>query len=206
MTRRTAPLAAAFALIASPLFAQAPAAAWQIDSAHSAAQFAVRHMMVSTVRGQFNKLSGVVNWDGKTFATASVEIAIEAASIDTRESKRDDHLRSADFFDVEKFPTITFKSTRIEQAGEGRLRMTGDLTLRGVTRPVVFDVAGPTPAIKDTGGNSRVGATATATINRKEFGLVWNRALDSGGVVVGDEVSLTVDVELRSRVAPQAAR
>jgi len=206
MTRRIAPLAAAFALLAGPVFPQAPAPAWQIDSAHSAAQFAVRHMMVSTVRGQFNKLSGVVNWDGKTFATASVEIAIEAASIDTRESKRDDHLRSADFFDVEKFPTITFKSTRIEPAGEGRLRMTGDLTLRGVTRPVVFDVAGPTPAIKDTGGNSRVGATATATINRKEFGLVWNRALDSGGVVVGDEVALTVDVELRSRVAPPAAR
>jgi polyisoprenoid-binding protein YceI len=208
MIRRTALLVAAFASCAGLLFAQ-PAAqspTWQIDSAHSAAQFAVKHMMVSTVRGQFNKLSGTVNWDGKTFGGASVEIVIDAASIDTREPKRDDHLRSADFFDVAKFPTITFKSTRIEAAGEGRLRMTGDMTIRGITRPVVFDVAGPTTPIKDTGGNSRVGATATTTINRKDFGVVWNRALDNGGVVVADEVAVTVDVELLSRPAAAAAK
>jgi polyisoprenoid-binding protein YceI len=204
MIRKVLPLAAAFALFAAPLFAQAPA--WQIDTAHSAAQFAVKHMMVSTVRGQFNKMSGTVAWDGKSLAGASVEIAIDAASIDTRETKRDDHLRSADFFDVASFPTVTFKSTRLEQAAGGRLRMAGDLTLRGVTRPVVFEVTGPTPAIKDAGGNLRAGATATTTINRKDFGLVWNRALDSGGVVVGDEVSVTVDVELVSRAAASQGR
>lgn len=197
-------LAAAFALFTTPLFAQVPA--WQIDSAHSAAQFAVRHMMVSTVRGQFNKLSGSVNWDGKTFGAASVEIVIDAASIDTREPKRDDHLRSADFFDVSKFPTITFKSSRIEPAGEGRLKMSGDMTIRGVTRPVVFEVSGPTAAIKDMSGASRVGASATTTISRKDFGLLWNRTLDAGGVVVGDEVAVTVDIEMVSRPAPTAGK
>jgi polyisoprenoid-binding protein YceI len=192
-------VALAAGLVTTSATAQTPA--WQIDSAHSAAQFSVKHMMVSTVRGQFSKLSGTIAWDGKTFTTASVDIAIEAASIDTREAKRDEHLRSADFFDVAKFPTVTFKSTRIEPAGDGKLKMAGDLTLRGVTRPVVFEVSGPTPAIKDTGGNQRAGATATTTINRKDFGLVWNRALDSGGVVVGEEVTITVDVELVSRAA-----
>jgi polyisoprenoid-binding protein YceI len=198
---RTTSFAAAFAavLLATSALAQTPA--WQIDASHSAAQFSVKHMMVSTVRGQFNKLSGTINWDGKSFTTASVDIAIEAASIDTREPKRDDHLRSADFFDVATFPTVTFKSTRIEPAGDGKLKMAGDLTLRGVTKPVVFDVSGPTPAIKDPSGNQRAGATATTTINRKDFGLVWNRALDSGGVVVGEEVTITVDVELISRTA-----
>jgi len=204
MIHRTALLVAAFALLASTLFAQAPA--WQIDSAHSAAQFAVTHMMVSTVRGQFNKLTGTVNWDGKSFSSASVEVVIDTASVDTREAKRDDHLRSADFFDVAKFPTMTFKSTRIEPAGQGRLRMTGDMTMRGVTRPVVFEVSGPTPAIKDMGGNLRAGASATTTINRKEFGLLWNRTLDAGGVVVGDEVTVTVDIELVSRPAAPATK
>jgi polyisoprenoid-binding protein YceI len=204
MIRRTAQFAAAFALLASPLFAQA--SAWQIDSAHSAAQFAVKHMMVSTVRSQFNKLSGTVEWDGKSLGAASVDIVIDAASVDTREPKRDDHLRSADFFDVTKFPTLTFKSSRIEQAGEGKLRMTGDLTMRGVTRSVTFEVTGPTPAIKDMSGNSRVGATATTTINRKDFGVVWNRALDSGGVVVSDEVAITVDIEMLSRPGAPATR
>jgi polyisoprenoid-binding protein YceI len=204
MIHRTALLVAAFALLASTLFAQAPV--WQIDSAHSAAQFAVTHMMVSTVRGQFNKLTGTVDWDGKSFSSASVEVVIDTASVDTREAKRDDHLRSADFFDVAKFPTMTFKSTRIEPAGQGRLRMTGDMTMRGVTRPVVFEVSGPTPAIKDMGGNLRAGASATTTINRKEFGLLWNRTLDAGGVVVGDEVTVTVDIELVSRPAAPATK
>jgi polyisoprenoid-binding protein YceI len=199
MIRRRALLAAAFALFAPSVFAQAPA--WQIDSAHSAAQFAVTHMMVSKVRGQFNKLSGTVNWDGKTFGSASVDIVIDAASIDTREPKRDDHLRSGDFFDAAKFPTITFKSSRIEPAGDGKLKMAGDMTIRGVTRPVVFEVSGPTAAIKDTSGAARVGASATTTINRKDFGLSWNRALDAGGVVVGDDVAVTVDIELVSRPA-----
>jgi polyisoprenoid-binding protein YceI len=193
----------ALVLAAAPLHAQP--ATWQIDPAHTAAQFAVRHMMVSTVRGQFDKLSGTVTWDGKEFAGASVDVTIDANSINTREPKRDDHLRSADFFDVAKYPTLTFKSTKIEPAGNGKLRMLGDLTIHGVTKPVVFDVDGPTPAIKDTGGGLRVGASATTTISRKDFGLLWNRALEAGGMVVSDEVAITIDLEMRGKAAAPAS-
>ena len=197
MFRRAPVLAAALGLCAASASAQP--VSWQIDASHSSAQFAVRHMMVTNVRGEFGKMNGSVLWDGKTFAAAQVEVVIDAASINTREPKRDDHLRSADFFDVAKFPTLTFKSTKIEQAGAGKLRMTGDLTMRGVTKPVVFEVTGPTDVIKDARGTSRVGASASATISRKEFGLTWNRAIETGGVVVGDEVTLTIDVALVSR-------
>jgi polyisoprenoid-binding protein YceI len=176
--------------------ALAQPATWTIDSAHSSAQFSVRHMMVSNVRGEFTSTKGTVRWDGRDLSTAVVEATIDAASIDTREPKRDAHLRSADFFDVEKFPTLTFKSTKVEPAGAGKLRMAGSLTMHGVTRQVVFDLDGPTPAIKDNRGNQRAGASATATISRKDFGLVWNSTLETGGVVVGDEVKITLDVEL----------
>jgi len=169
---------------------------WEIDPAHSAAQFSVRHMMVSTVRGTFEKMSGSVLWDGNDFTTASVEVAIETASITTREPKRDAHLKSADFFDAEKYPTLTFMSTAIEAAGPGKAKMTGDLTLRGATRRVMFDVEGPTPAIKDPYGYIRVGATATTRINRQDFGVSWNALLDAGGVVVGDDVTITIDIEI----------
>jgi polyisoprenoid-binding protein YceI len=164
-------------------------------------------MMVSTVRGQFQKMSGTVQWDGKDFATAAVDVVVDAASVNTGEPRRDDHLRSADFFDVAKFPTLTFKSTKIEPAGAGRLRMAGDLTIHGVTRPVTFDVTGLTAAIKDQSGSQRAGASATTTISRKDFGLTWNRMIESGGVVVSDEVQLTIDVELINKPpAPAAAR
>lgn len=199
MIRRSLPAAAVLTLLSVPLFAQG--AAWQIDGAHSNVQFAVKHMMVSTVRGQFDKVSGTVAWDGRDAAGAAVDVLVDAASVNTREAKRDAHLRSADFFDVEKFPTLVFKSTKIEPAGQGRFRMAGNLTLRGVTRPVVFDVTGPTPAIKDPGGNLRAGASATTVINRKDFGVVWNRALDGGGLVVSDDVQITIDLELISRKA-----
>jgi polyisoprenoid-binding protein YceI len=169
---------------------------WQIDPAHSAAQFSVRHMMVSTIRGTFEKMSGTVLWDGKDFTTASVEVAIETASITTREPKRDAHLKSADFFDAEKFPMLSFKSAKIEPAGPGKAKMTGDLTIRGVARPVVFEVEGPTPQIKDPYGFVRAGATATTRINRQDFGVSWNALLDAGGVVVGDEVTITIDIEI----------
>jgi len=169
---------------------------WQIDPAHSAAQFSVRHMMVSTVRGTFEKTSGAALWDGKDITTASIEATIETASVTTREPKRDAHLKSADFFDAERFPTLTFKSTRIEPAGPGKAKMIGDLTIRGVTRRVVFDVEGPTPAIKDPYGNLRAGATATTKISRQDFGVSWNSVLDAGGVVVGDEVTITIDMEI----------
>jgi polyisoprenoid-binding protein YceI len=179
---------------AAPSAAQAQT--WTIDSAHSAAQFGVRHMMVSTVRGHFNKMTGTVQWDGQSLAGAEVDITIDAASIDTREARRDDHLRSADFFDVATYPTITFKSSKIEPAGAGKLKMTGTLTMRGVSKPVVFDIEGPTPVIKAQNGMLRAGATASTTVNRKDFGLTWSRMMDGGGVVVGDEVSITVDVEI----------
>jgi polyisoprenoid-binding protein YceI len=185
---------AALTLCAAPAAAQSTT--WTIDSAHSLAEFTVRHMMVSNVKGAFAKMTGTANWDGRNLGTASVNVVIDAASVDTREPKRDAHLRSADFFDVEKFPTLTFKSAAIEAAGPGKARMTGDLTIRGVTKTVTFDVTGPTPEIKDQGGNSRIGASATTIINRKDFGLVWNRALDAGGVVVGDEVRISIEVEL----------
>ena len=181
-------------------FATEPAAArpttWTVDSVHSLAEFSVRHMMVSNVKGAFSKITGTASWDGKNIETASVEVVIDAASIDTREPQRNAHLRSADFFDVEKFPTLAFKSTRVIAAGPGRAKMTGDLTIHGVTRPVTLDVTGPTPVIIDPYGNVRVGASATATVNRKDFGLVWNQTLDAGGVVVGDEVRISLEVEL----------
>ena len=176
--------------------ASAQSATWTIDSSHSIAEFTVRHMMVSNVRGAFGKVTGTANWDGKNLATASVDVVIDAASIDTREPKRDAHLKSADFFDVEKFPTLTFKSTKVEATGAGRAKMTGELTIRGVTKIVVLAVTGPTPEVKDPGGSLRMGASATTAINRKDFGVLWNSSLDAGGVVVGDEVKITIEVEL----------
>jgi polyisoprenoid-binding protein YceI len=188
------------AAVAAAVLASAPAAAqqatWTIDSAHTAAQFSVRHMMVSNVRGEFTKTTGTVKWDGRDFSTAVVEATIDAASINTREPQRDTHLKSPDFFDVAKFPTLTFQSTKVTPAGPGKMLMAGNLTMHGVTRPVVFAVEGPTPAITDPYGNRRVGASATATISRKDFGLLWNAALEAGGVVVGDEVTITLDAEL----------
>jgi polyisoprenoid-binding protein YceI len=201
MTRRVfqAAAVAAAVLVAGPGFAQQ--ATWTIDTAHSAAQFSVRHMMISNVKGEFTNTSGTVQWDGKDLSTAVVEATIDAASINTREPKRDAHLKSPDFFDVAKFPTLTFKSTKVEPAGQGKLRMAGDLTIHGVTKPVVFDVIGPTPVVKDPYGNQRVGASATTTINRKDFGLKWNAALETGGVVVGEQVTITLDVELVLKAA-----
>ena len=196
MTQRIIQAAVVAATVLQAGQAVAQQATWNIDTAHSSAQFSVRHMMVATVRGEFTSTKGTVRWDGKNLATAVVEATIDAATIGTREPKRDAHLRSADFFDVERYPTLTFKSAKVEPIGPGKLRMTGDLTIRGVTRSVVFDVEGPTEAIKDNRGNQRVGASATATINRKDFGLTWNAALETGGVVVSDEVKIILDVAL----------
>jgi polyisoprenoid-binding protein YceI len=173
---------------------------WQIDKAHSAAQFSVRHMMVTTVRGQFGSLTGMVRYDPANPTAASVEAEVDVATIDTREPKRDKHLKSADFFDVEKFPKMTFRSTKVETAGVGKLKVTGDLTLHGVTKPVVFQVDGLGKLLKDNLGQ-RMGATATAQISRKEFGMMWNRAVEAGGVAVSDEVNLTIDVQLVQRAA-----
>ena len=169
---------------------------WEIDPAHSVAAFSVRHMMVSNVRGEFAKLSGSVEGQASDVTTARISVTIDAASINTREPKRDADLRSPNFFDVAKYPTLTFVSKKVEKTGPGKLKVTGDLTIHGVTREVVLDVDGPTPEMKDPWGGIRVGAHATATIDRKDFGLLWNKTLDGGGVLVGDEVAISIDVEL----------
>src|SRR5256885_2570690 len=187
------------ALLAVPL--TAPAAMWDLDPAHTSVQFSVRHLMVSNVRGEFAKVTGSVEVDEKDLAHSKIQAAIDAASIDTRVEKRDTHLKSPDFLDVARYPTISFVSKKIEQAGAGHFKVTGDLTLHGVTREVSLDVQGPTREIKDPWGNTRAGAQATTTINRKDFGLIWNQSLDAGGVAVGDEVAITIDVEATKRVA-----
>jgi polyisoprenoid-binding protein YceI len=195
MSRRTvASTLFGLALVAGA--AEAQPASWTIDAAHSSATFGIRHMMVATVRGQFNAMSGAVEVVGNDPTTAKVNVTIDAASIDTRDAKRDEHLKSADFFDIAKFPTLTFVSKKVERAAEGKLRMVGDLTIHGVTREVAFDVQGPSPEVKDPWGNTRVGLVATTSINRKEFGLTWNKALEAGGVLVGEDVAITIDVAL----------
>jgi polyisoprenoid-binding protein YceI len=163
---------------------------WKIDPAHSAAQFSVRHLGISTVRGEFKKVSGSANYDPGDPAKTSIEATIDATTIDTRVDKRDNDLRGPEFFDVQKYPTITFKSKRTEAGGTGKLKITGDLTIHGVTKEVVLDVDGPTPQIKDPKGNSHMGASATTKINRKDFGV------SGAPTVAGDEVSITIDVEL----------
>lgn len=177
-----------------------PAAAanstWQIDPAHSAAQFSVRHMAISTVRGGFTKVSGTLQLDESDITKSSVNVTIDAASVDTRVPDRDNNLRSANFFNVEKYPTITFKSKQVEQLVPGKLKVTGDLTIRGVTKEVVLDIEGPTAPVMDPWGNQRSAVSATTKINRQDFGVKWNVVMDNGGVVVGDEVSITFDVEL----------
>lgn len=168
---------------------------YQIDSAHSSAQFSVRHMMISNVKGEFTKITGTVTLDPENLAGSSLDISIDATSINTREPQRDAHLKSADFLDVEKFPIITFKSTKVESDEPGEAKVTGDLTIHGVTKPVVLAVEGPTPEIKDPWGLQRRGATGTTKINRKDFGLTWNAALETGGVLVGEDIKITLDVE-----------
>jgi polyisoprenoid-binding protein YceI len=152
--------------------------------------------MISNVRGEFGKVSGNVVLDPSDLTKSTVEVSVDATTINTREPQRDEHLRSADFFDVANHPAITFRSKQITAAGAGRFKVTGDLTIRGVTRTVTFDVDGPTPPVKDPWGNVRAGVSATAKINRKDFGLVWNALTEAGGVVVGDEVSITFEAEL----------
>ncbi len=185
---------AASLTLAGAAFAQT--SKWEIDPTHSVVAFSVKHMMVSNVRGEFTKYAGTLEGTGNDVTTARINVTIDAASVNTREPKRDEHLKSPDFFDVAKFPTLTFVSRKVERAGEGKLRVTGDLTIRGVTKQVVLDVEGPTPEVKDPWGGVRVGAHATTTINRKDFGLLWNKALEAGGVLVGDDVTVTLDVEL----------
>jgi polyisoprenoid-binding protein YceI len=178
--------------------AMAQTETWYLDPPHSSAQFAVRHLGISTVRGAFTKIGGVVV-DSPDLSKASVNVTIDASSIDTRVQRRDDDLRSDHFFDVAKFPTITFQSKRVESAGTGKLKVTGDLTMHGVTKEVVLDVDGPTPPMKDPRGTSHRGLSATTTLSRADFGINF----DAG--MVGDQVAIQLDVELVDK-APGAPR
>jgi polyisoprenoid-binding protein YceI len=168
---------------------------WNIDPAHSAAEFKVKHMMISNVKGQFAKVTGTLTLDESDLSRSRVEALIEAASLETRDAQRDAHLKSADFLDVEKFPSLSFQSTGISQVKDGELAIEGDLTIRGVTRKAVFYAEGPTLPAKDPWGNTRVGVSASTRISRKDFGLTWNAALESGGFLVGDDVTITLDVQ-----------
>ena len=198
MRRRMLLAAVALSLAAPGLLHAAP---WEFDPDHTGVHFKVRHLMVSSVRGEFEKVTGKIVYDEADVTKSAADITIDAASVNTRVAKRDADLRSPNFLDVAKYPTIAFKSKRVEKAGNGTLKMTGDLTIHGVTKEVVLTVEGPTPAIKDPWGNTRVGGQATTKINRKDFGLLWNKTLDSGGVAVGDEVEISIDVEIYRKPA-----
>ena len=191
-------------LLVAPLVARAQTPTWEADPAHTHIGFSVRHLMISNVKGDFGKFKVKVDGDPKDPAKAVIDVTIEVASINTGIADRDKHLKSPDFFDVAKLPTITYKSRKIVKAGKNGLKVTGDLTLHGVTREVVLeakDVVGP---VKDPWGNQRLGLTASTKIDRRQFGLTWNKALETGGVVVGTDVTIQLEVELVQKVPPAA--
>ena len=173
-----------------------PPTSWIIDGTHSTVGFVARHMMITNVRGEFKKLDGTVRWDPARPAATQIDVDIEVASIDTRDEKRDAHLRSPDFFDVEKFPTMTFRSRGVGRKRDGRLEIVGDLIIRDVTKVVVLDVEGPTPEHADPWGFLRVGASARTLIKRSDFGMTWNTMLEAGGVLVGDEIKIEIELTL----------
>ena len=177
---------------------------WNIDPSHSAIAFSVRHMVVSKTRGRFTKWSGQLRFDAANPAASSVEVNIDPASLDTADAQRDAHLRSPDFLDIEKYPSASFSSRKVEVVAEDRYRVTGDLTLHGIRKQVVLDVTYE-GAGKDPWGGERAGFVATTAIDRKDFGLVWNKALETGGVLVGDKVELTLEIEAVKQAAAQAA-
>ena len=223
MTFKTLGFATALALASTAAYAQAPAPAppaapamqgpppqpqlgpneWNIDQAHSTAGFTVTHLMVSTVPGSFGKVSGKVTYDGKNVSSIAADVTIDATTITTNNEGRDKDLRSANFFDVEKFPTLTFKSKKVLPGAAGKFKLVGDLTMHGVTKEVTLDVTGPSQAIVAQGA-TRIGASATLTLNRQDYGVKWSRNIDGGGVVVGDDVVVELELELVKR-APQPA-
>ena len=176
--------------------ASAATSTWQIDPQHSEALFSIKHLAISTVRGGFSKIKGTISFDDKDPSKSTVDVSIDVSTVDTREPKRDDDLRSEKFFDVAKYPAMTFKSTKVEQVAAGKLKVTGDLTMHGVTKEVVLDVDGPSAPIKDPWGNQRVAANASTKINRKDFGVSWNKTIDNGGLMLGDDVMINIDVEM----------
>jgi polyisoprenoid-binding protein YceI len=169
---------------------------WNIDPVHSTAQFKVKHMMISNVKGEFTSIQGKLQLNEEDVSESYVEATIDATTINTRDVQRDGHLKSPDFFDVEKFPTLAFKSTRVAKTGVEELSVEGDLTIHGETRTVTFEVEGPSASTKDPWGGIRRGLSATTKINRKDFGLTWNAALETGGILVGEEITITLDIEL----------
>ena len=169
--------------------------AWNIDPVHSNAQFKVKHMMISNVKGEFTPVTGKLELNSADITNSRIEASIDAATINTRDAQRDTHLKSADFFDVEKFPALTFKSTHVSKKGDGELAVEGDLSIHGVTRNVVFEVEGPSTPMKDPWGNTRIGLSATTRINRKDFGLSFSMMLD-GRMVVSEEIQITIEGEL----------
>lgn len=173
---------------------------YQIDPAHSTVSFSIKHMMIAKVHGSFDKFSGTLIYDKANPTQSKVEASIETSSINTREAQRDAHLRSADFFESEKYPQITFKSQKIEVKTAGELKVVGDLTIHGVTQEVSLDVEGPTAEMKDPWGNIKIGLSAATKIKRKDFGLSWNAALEAGGFLVGDDVTISVDVQFVKQV------
>ncbi len=196
---RLAASVALAAVIASP--ASAATTTWQIDPAHTAAGFAVKHLMISTVRGQFKGVNGTVVWDDQDISKSTIDVTIDAKTVDTSEPKRDEDLRSEKFFDTAKYPTITFKSKTIENVSAGKLKVTGDLTIHGVSKEVVLDVEGPSNPVKDPWGNTRVAASATTKVNRQDYGVKWNANIDGGGVVVGDDINIIIDLEMIKKAA-----
>jgi polyisoprenoid-binding protein YceI len=168
---------------------------WQIDPAHSAAQFAVKHLAISTVRGAFTKVQGTVQFDDQDITKSTVDVTVDAGSVDTRQPDRDKDLRSDHFFDVEHYPMITFKSKKVEQVSPGKLKVTGDLTIHGVTKEVALDVDGPSAPIKDPWGNQRMGVSASAKISRHDFGIGANY----GPAMIGDEISIIIDAEMAQK-------
>ena len=179
-------------------------ATYQIDPKHTAAHFNVRHMMISNVKGEFSGITGTIEFDPADLALSHVEATITAETVSTRESDTDKHLKSADFLDVRRYPFMTFSSTKIVLIGDGRYDLTGDLTIREVTREITLQVESLTPEVKDPDGQFRRGASGSTRIERKDFGLTWNKLLETGGAVVGDEITISIDVEATHKNAPMA--
>lgn len=169
---------------------------WRIDPLHSSAQFSVKHMMISTVRGHFGGVKGTVVYDSKNPAASSVEATIDCSTVNTGEPKRDSDLKTAEFFDVKRYPVMKFKSSSVEVAGQDKLKITGDLTINAITHRVILDVDGPTPEVKDTQGRYKVGVAAVTKVSRKEYGILYNPIMETGGVAVSDEVAIELDIEL----------
>ena len=193
---RLSTLTVILAVASLPLPIRGQTASWRIDPLHSSAQFSVRHMMISTVRGHFGGVKGVVLYDPKNLKTSSVEATIDCTTINTGEAKRDSDLKGAEFFDVQHYPVMKFKSSKVEAAGGGKLKVTGDLTINAITHQVVLNVERPTGPVKDTQGREKIGVTGTTKLSRKQYGILYNPVMETGGVAVSDEVAIILELEL----------